>query len=169
MAQAKKAGAKKTAKKAAAPKKKRDIVAEWTEGYRPFIEGCKERFSFLVGEHGFEEPKVLVAPPDCLVTYTKGESFVRIATEYGGKPFIAVKVDGHEPFGLHVIIDELEPAYAEKAPSAERDLLREDELAAFLDYDAAFVRAHIGELLGAGADLFQRLKAREVAGLRPEP
>ncbi len=66
-----------TAKKATAKKKpgtaKRESVADrWAEGHKGFIEVVRERFAFLVRDHGFAGPDVRVVPPDAVVTFTRG-------------------------------------------------------------------------------------------------
>jgi hypothetical protein len=169
MAARKTASAKKatSAKKTAKPRRKSQ-AEEWAESYLPLTDAARERFAFLARDHGFAAPTVTVAPPDALVTFTKGADFVRIASEYGGAPWAVVKAGEGEPYGLHVIIAELDPAYAGEAPVAAAKILTPDEMRAAIAYLARFLEAHAGEVLRGDPALLARFHAREAA-LRAAP
>ena len=160
------AGAKKPsapAKKAASAKK-RSLVEEWAESYRPFVERTRERFDFLVGEHGYAEPQVSVVPPECVVEYAKDGGHVQIGTEYGGVPYVSVRFAGWEPFGLHEYMEELDPAYAAERPKAQGNVLSDEQMAAALDHEATYLRRHAGAVLGGDPALLERLRQRRRAG-----
>lgn len=153
-------------KRAATPKKpvkaKRESVAEsWAEGYRAFTDAARERFAFLVRDHAYAEPVVRIAPPDATVKLTKGDSFVRISSEYSGPPSVVVKAWEGEPYGLHVIIDELDPTYAKSQPVPAGSTLSDDELRAMVAYWAAFLEEHASVVLHADPALVARFHARE--------
>jgi len=154
--------AKKTAsaKKAAKPGRK-SPAEEWAEGYLPLTDAARESFAFLVREHEYAEPTVAVVPPDAVVTFTRGADFVRIASEYGGPPWVVVKAGEGAPYGLHVIIAELEPAYASKAPVPAGKELTDDEMRAAVAYFARFLEAHADEVLRGDPALLARFRARE--------
>jgi hypothetical protein len=157
-----------TAKKPAARKKpvaaKRESAADrWAEGYEPFIEAARECFAFLVREHGYADPDVRVVPPDAVVTFTRGDSFVRISSEYGGAPWVVVKAWDGEPYGLHVIIAEIDPACAAQKPVPAGSTLTDEELRALVAYYARFLEQHASEVLHADAALVARFRAREAA------
>jgi hypothetical protein len=169
--------AKKTVKpvKKAAPSKKtskrltnKALVEEWTEGYRPFIEACQKHFAFLVRDYAFSGPEVSVLLPDCLVKYTREGAFVRAASEYGGPPWVVVKAGDGEPFGLHVIVAELEPEHEKQKPQAKGAVLTPEEMEAFVAYWAGFLERHAKEILSGDPKLLGRFKARENA-LRAAP
>jgi hypothetical protein len=163
MAAKKTASAKKTAK----PRRKTP-AEEWAETYLPFTDAAREGFGFLVREHGYAEPTVAVVPPDALVTFTKGADFVRIASEYGGPPWVVVQAGKGERYGLHVIIAELDPAYAGKAPVPAGKELTDAEMRAAVAYFAGFLAAHADEVLRGDPALLARFQAREAA-LRSAP
>ena len=163
-----------TAKKPASPKKpatpkkpakaKRQSVADsWAEGYRAFTDAAREGFAFLVRDHAYAEPVVRIAPPDATVKLTKGDSFVRISSEYSGPPSVVVKAWEGEPYGLHVIIAELDPDYAKQAPVPAGSTLTDDELRALVEYYARFLEQHAGTVLHADPALVARFGARETA------
>lgn len=169
MAARKTAGAKKpaSAKKAAKPRRKSQ-AEEWAESYLPFTDAAQERFAFLVRDHGYAASTVSVVPPDAIVTFARGADFVRIASEYGGAPWVVVKAGEGEPYGLHVIIAEIDPAYASKAPVAAANILTADEMRAAIAYLAGFLAAHADDVLRGDPALLARFHARE-AMLRAEP
>ncbi len=136
--------------------RKKSVAESWAEGYRAFTEACREHWGFLNREHGFAEPKVVIQPPSCMVTFTRDGDWVRIASEYAGQPWVVIKVGEGEPFGLDVMIAELEPEYEAKKPVPERDVLTDDEMRAVVAYQAAFVQRHAEEIL-----------SRSSRGLRP--
>jgi hypothetical protein len=170
MAARKTTGAKKTArpkktasaKKTAKPARKSPAEA-WAESYRPFTDAARERFAFLTRDHGFGAPTVSVVPPDATVTFTRGADFVRISSEYGGPPWVAVKAGDKQPYGLHVIIAELDPAYAREAPVAAAEILTPDEMRAAVAYLGRFLDDHAGEVLRGDPALLARFHAREAA------
>jgi hypothetical protein len=161
--------AKKTAKKPAASAKKaakparKTQAEEWAETYLPLTDAVREGFGFLVREHGYAEPTVAVVPPDAVVTFTKGTDFVRVASEYGGPPWVVVQAGKGERYGLHVIIAELDPAYASKAPVPAAKELTDAEMRAAVAYFAAFLAAHAEEVLRGDPALLARFHAREAA------
>jgi hypothetical protein len=157
------ATAKKAASKTSVAARHEKLVAEWTEGYRAFIDAARERFAFLVREHGYAEPEVRVVPPDALVTFTMGDSFVRIAIEYSGAPWVVVKAWEGEPYGLYVIIAELDPDYAKQKPVPAGSLLTDDEIRAMIEHYARFLEEHAGTVLHADPALVARFGARETA------
>ena len=164
------ASAKKPAatKKPAAAKRpveaKRESVADsWAKGYRGFIEAARERFAFLVRDHGYAEPVVSVVPPDAVVTFTKGDSFVRLSSEYDGAPWVVVKAWEGEPYGLHVIIAELDPGYAAQKPVPAGSTLTDEEMRALVEYHARFLEQHARPVLHADPALVARFGARETA------
>jgi hypothetical protein len=163
-----------TAKKPASPKRTatakrpakagRESVAEsWAKGYRAFTDAARERFAFLARDHGYAEPVVSVAPPDATVTFAKGGSFVRISSEYCGPVSVVLKAWEGEPYGLHVIIAELDPAYAKQEPVPAGSKLTDAELQAAVEYYATFLEQHAGPVLGADPALVARFAAREAA------
>ena len=157
-----------TAKKPATAKKpvaaKRESAADrWAEGYEPFIEAARECFAFLVREHGYADPDVRVVPPDAVVTFTRGDSFVRISSEYGGAPWVVVKAWDGEPYGLHVIIAEIDPAYAAQKPVPAGSTLTDEELRALVAYYARFLEKHASAVLHADAALVARFREQEAA------
>jgi hypothetical protein len=156
-----------SAKKAAKPRRK-SPAEEWAEGYLPFTDAARERFAFLVREHGYAEPTVAVVPPDAVITFTKGADFVRIASEYHGPPWVVVQAGAGERYGLHVIIAELDPSYASKAPVPAAKDLTDDEMRAAVAYFAAFVEAHAGEVLRGDPALLARFHDREAALRSPQ-
>jgi len=158
------AGKAARSKKKAAPAKKRSLVEEWAESYRPFVERTRERFDFLVREHGYAEPQVSVVPPECVVEYPKDGGHVQIGTEYGGVPYVSARFAGWEPFGLHEYMEELDPAYAAERPKAHGNVLSGEEMAAALDHEAAYLRRHAGAVLGGDPALLERLRQRRSAG-----
>ncbi|MFS8064799.1 MAG: hypothetical protein ACMG6S_00380 [Byssovorax sp.] len=167
-ATAKKAVAKKAVAKKAAAKKpkaaKRESVADsWAKGYQGFTDAARERFAFLVRDHGYAEPVVRVVPPDAVVTFTKGDSFVRISSEYAGAPWVVVKAWEGEPYGLHVIIAELDPDYAKQEPVPAGTILTNDEHRALIAYYATFLQQHASRVLSADPALVARFHAREAA------
>jgi hypothetical protein len=162
-ATAKKAVAKKAVAKKPAKAKRQSVADSWAEGYRGFTDAARERFAFLVRDHGYAEPVVRVVPPSALVTFTKGDSFVRIAIEYGSAPWVVMKAWEGEPYGLHVIIAELDPDYAKQKPVPAGSTLTDDELRALIAYYATFLEQHASAVLGAGPALVARFHAREAA------
>jgi hypothetical protein len=168
MATRKTATAKKTSstKRPAAKKKpgtaaRASVADRWAEGYRGFIDAVRERFMFLVRDHGFADPVVDVAPPDAVVTFTKGDEFVRISSEYGGAPWVVVKAWEGAPFGLHVILAELDPTCADRKPVPAGSALTDDEIRALVDYWAELLEAHASAVLHADPALVARFHARE--------
>jgi hypothetical protein len=162
------ATAKKSASKKAVAKKpkaaKRESVADsWAKGYRGFTDAARERFAFLVRDHGYAEPVVRVVPPDAVVTFTKGDSFVRISSEYAGAPWVVVKAWEGEPYGLHVIIAEIDPDYAKQKPVPAGAILTDDEHRALVAYYATFLEQHASTVLSADPALVARFHAREAA------
>lgn len=157
------ASAKKATAKKAAKQPRKSLAEAWAESYRPFTDAARERFAFLTREHGYAEPTVVVAPPDALVTFTKGADFVRVASEYGGPPWVTVKAGDAEPFGLHVIIAELDPAYAAKEPVVVGSILTADEMRARTGYLADFLEKHAAAALRGDPALLARLRARSAA------
>lgn len=163
-ATAKKAASKKAAPKKPVAKAKRESVADsWAKGYQGFTDAARERFAFLVRDHGYAEPVVRVVPPDAVVTFTRGDSFVRISSEYAGAPWVVVKAWEGEPYGLHVIIAELDPDYAKQEPVPAGTILTHDEHRAGVDYYARFLEQRASTVLGAGPALVARFHAREAA------
>ena len=158
-----KAVSRKAASKKPGAARRQSVADSWAEGYRGFTDAARERFAFLVRDHGYAEPVVRVVPPSALVTFTKGDSFVRIATEYGSAPWVVMKAWEGEPYGLHVIIAELDPAYAEQKPAPAGSTLTEGELRALVAYYATFLEQHVSRVLGADPALVVRFHAREAA------
>ncbi len=170
MATRKAAPAKKAAstKKAAGTKKpakaKRESVAEsWAKGYQAFTDAAQERFAFLVRDHGYAAPVVSIDPPDAVVTFAKGDSFVRISSEYSAVPEVLVKAWNGEPYGLHVIIAELDPDYAKQKPVPAKSTFTDDEHRAMVAYQATFLERHASTVLHADPALVARFHAREAA------
>lgn len=156
-----KAKAKATAKPKA--KKKMSVAESWAEGYRALTDACRERWSFLVRDHGFADAKIAIQPPSCMVTFARDGDWVRTASEYAGKPWVVIKAGEGEPFGLDVIIAELDPAYAESKPVPARDVLTDEEMRAVVAYQAAFVERHAKAILSGDPALLARFKEREHA------
>ena len=99
-----------------------------------------------------------------MVTFAKGGSFVRISSEYSGPPWVVVKAwEEGEPYGLHVIIAELDPGYAKQEPVPAGSTLTDDELRAAVEYYGRFLEQHASTVLGAGPALVARFAARETA------
>ena len=157
------AAKKPAAKKPTAKAKSESIAERWAEGDRGFLDAARDRFAFLVRDHGYAEPVVEVVPPDSVVTFTRGDSFVRISIEYGGPPSVVVKAWEGEPYGLHVIIAELEPGYAKQKPVHAGAILTDDELRALVDYYGRFLEQHASTVLHADPALVARFGARETA------
>lgn len=151
-----------SAKKAAKPRRK-SPAEDWAEGYLPLTDAARERFAFLVREQGYAEPTVAVVPPDAVITFTRGADFVRIASEYHGPPWVVVQAGKGERYGLHVIIAELDPAYASKAPVPAAKELTDDEMRAAVAYFASFLETHAGEVLPGDPALLARFHDREAA------
>ena len=135
----------------------------WAEADAGFIDTVRDRFGFLVRDHGYAPAEARTVPPDTMVTFTRGDSFVRVSSEYGGVPWVVVKAWDGEPYGLHVIIAELDPSYAAQKPVAARSILTDDELRAVIAYQASFVEQHARVVLHADPALVARFHAREAA------
>ena len=121
----------------------------WTQGYGPLVDACRERFAFLVRDHGFAEPVVKIAPPSAMVVFSRGDDLVRIECEYMGEPFTSVRVGEAAPVGLVTLIAEIELAYVAKRPVPAGSVLTPGELRAAVAYDSTFVARH-PEILRAG-------------------
>jgi hypothetical protein len=148
-------------KKSPAAPTRESAAQKWAEADRGFVDTVRERFAFLVRDHGYAPAEVRSVLPDTMVTFTKGDSFVRVSSEYGGVPWVVVKAWDGEPYGLHVIIAELDPGYAAQKPVAERSILTDDELRAVIAYQASFLEQHASAVLHADPALVARFHARE--------
>jgi hypothetical protein len=133
--------AKKAAKKKAA-KKKPSVADTWAEGYRPLTEAAREELAFLVKDLGFDEPEVTISPPSAMITFHRGQDFVRVESEYMGPPFMAVRAGEGAPFGLAAKMAELDPAHAAKKPVPAGSALTPAEMRAAVAHDAAFLSRH---------------------------
>jgi hypothetical protein len=138
--------AKKAATKKAAPKKtakkKSSVADSWAEGYRPLVEAAREELGFLVKDLGFTEPEVKISPPSAMITFQRGQDFVRVESEYMGSPFMAVRAGEGAPFGLAMKMTELDPAYAAQRPTPAGSALTPAEMRAAVAHDAAFLSRH---------------------------
>jgi hypothetical protein len=140
----------------------KEVQASWQEGYRPFVEDCRESFGFLVHDLGFALAEVTVTPPECAVSFARDRASVQIQSEYCGPPWVVVKVgDPPKAYGLHEFMKQLQPEYEAREPVAP-SLPDEVQRRALLDHHAAFLREHADRILGADPALLARLDARRV-------
>jgi len=122
----------------------------------------RERFSFLVREHGYAAPVATVYPRCFNSGFAREPLNVSVASEHYEPPVIYVT--RREPFAslsVFEVIALLEPAYADERPRTPRSGISNDEFAAWLDYYASFAERHARALFEEPDELFA-----QVAGLR---
>lgn len=57
--------------------------------FEPFVQKALSVCSFL-SEFGFDDPSVLVHPPECALVFRKNSLLITVHYEYGGMPWLKV-------------------------------------------------------------------------------
>lgn len=138
----------------------KEVQASWEDGYRPFVDDCRESFGFLVHDLGFAPAEVKVTPPECAVSFARDHQIVQIQSDHCGPPWVVVQQgDPAKGYGLHEFIKQLLPEYEGREPAAP-SIPDPTQRRALLDHHAALLREHAGRILGADPALLARLDAR---------
>lgn len=100
------------------PITKAENLRNWEETYAGFFAACRAHFGFLVEREGFRATEE-VSPAAGLMRYARDEVEVWVQIEYLEPPWVSVRVGEGGSFGLHVVLETIDPAYRATAPTGK--------------------------------------------------
>ena len=114
-----------------------------------FVEACRQRFDFLVAEHGFAPPIATSYARECSVLYRRDDRSLYLHGDIGYQPSVILAlVNTTLSMGFHEIVSACDGPRWNRRPSTDPSLFSTDQLGAWLDFYRDYFVDHLNTFLG---------------------
>ena len=132
---------------------------------REFRDAVRSAFAFLE-ELGFSMTTVEQSGPEVCAEFRNATTFVSVAVEIGGRPWVTVgrltRGETGEHYDLAFLLEERSPGVGEWSKSGAKS----EDLRAILEHQAKALAAHGTDILNGDFTVFDRLRLRAEENLR---